>query len=223
MVHAPRGQQGEYQYPDLGYVCCPMSGPRVVAVGTAEDWKVYSLSSTTAEDGSANHSCMLQKGTTREYAEQSPLEYVGLVVPARLPSFCALALPGLTRALASPGGAAEPQPAHLTQAADHRATRTHGRAAKPALSAVESAGCVYNFTRTTDLALDFCVMRTCFPVRARPLHAAPACCCREQQAAVRIACAACCVLRAACCVLRAACCVLRAACCVLRAACCAGV
>lgn len=129
-VHAPCRQQGEYQYPDLGYVCCPMSGPRVVAVGTAEDWKVYSLSSTTAEDGSANHSCMLQKGTTREYAEQSPLEYVGSVVPARLPPSCALALPGLgarSPRLAGLLAAPDPQPAHLTQAADHRAPRTNTR------------------------------------------------------------------------------------------------
>jgi len=117
--------KGEYQYPDLGYVCCPQSGPRVVAVGTAEDWKVYSLLPGTTADGKANHSCMLQKGTTRDYAQASPLEYFG--------------------------------------------------PATPALSAVESAGCVYNFTRSTDLALDFCVLRTCFPVcydvvRRCPVH-----------------------------------------------------
>jgi len=117
--------KGEYQYPDLGYMCCPMSGPTVVAVGTAEDWKVYSLLSGTTADGKANHSCMLQKGTTRDFALASPLEYVG--------------------------------------------------PATPALSAVESAGCVYNFTRTPDMALDFCVLRTCFPVcydvvRRCPVH-----------------------------------------------------
>ena len=107
---------GQHQFPDLGYVCCPKSGPGLVPVGTAESWKVYSLVSSEAgeQQNSTNHSCFVQSGSTRDFAEKS--------------------------------------------------TATMETAATPGVTAIESAGCTFNFTRSNDLALDFCVLRTCFPV-----------------------------------------------------------
>ncbi|EKX53699.1 hypothetical protein GUITHDRAFT_100674 [Guillardia theta CCMP2712] len=39
-----------------------------------------------------------------------------------------------------------------------------GRNAKLATQAIEASGCIFNFTKTRDFALDFCVLKTCFPV-----------------------------------------------------------
>uniref|UniRef100_A0A7S0NAE0 FZ domain-containing protein n=1 Tax=Hanusia phi TaxID=3032 RepID=A0A7S0NAE0_9CRYP len=39
-----------------------------------------------------------------------------------------------------------------------------GGDAKLATQAIEASGCIFNFTKTRDFALDFCVLKTCFPV-----------------------------------------------------------
>ncbi|EKX37621.1 hypothetical protein GUITHDRAFT_116258 [Guillardia theta CCMP2712] len=51
-------------------------------------------------------------------------------------------------------------------------TQEEAIAAKPtksfvttlATQAIEASGCIFNFSRTRDFALDFCVLKTCFPV-----------------------------------------------------------
>jgi len=109
--------KGESQYPDQGYVCCPKNGPKLLAVGTAEEWQIFTLETTVTEEDEPklNHSCYVQRDSSSDFDADTP--------------------------------AAE-----------------FFEQATPGISAVESSGCIFNFTRTVDMAQDFCVLRTCFPV-----------------------------------------------------------
>jgi hypothetical protein len=73
----------EHQAPDLGYTCCPRTGPKLIPLGTAEDWAVYShFAGTKAEaenaeaagssgEAAGNGVCLLQSASTKAYADAS--------------------------------------------------------------------------------------------------------------------------------------------------------